>query len=93
VNDIVATQSNPGWWGRPRGIVPWSLLPTGTYRDKPFSRLVVGASDRLGVAFGHSVRAVFVPWFAEDGAVVHAATDETVSFLPAHQASTQSRRM
>ena len=93
MNDLVATQSNPGWWGRPRGIVPRSLLPTGTYRDKPPSRLVVGASDRLGVAVEYSTRAVFEPWFAEAGAVVNAAPDEPGSLLPTHQASTRSRRM
>jgi hypothetical protein len=58
-----------------------------------FSRLVVGGSGRLGVAVGHARRAVFHPWYAEAGALVHAVTDETVSIVSAHQASTQSRRM
>jgi hypothetical protein len=65
VNDLVATQSNPGWCGRLWGIVAPSLLPTGTYRDKPFSSLVVGGSDRLGAAVEHYVWAVFESWFAE----------------------------
>ena len=36
---------------------------------------------------------LFEAWFAEVGAVVHAFADETVPLVPAHQASTQSRRM
>jgi hypothetical protein len=93
VNGIVATQYDRGRWGRLRGIVALSLLPTGTYRDKPFSGLVVGASDRLGAAVEHNVWAVFEPWFAEAGAVVNVVRDETGSFVPAHQASTQSQTM
>jgi hypothetical protein len=93
VNDIVATQYVRGRWGRLRGIVALSLLPTGTYRDKPFSGLVVGATDRLGAGVEHNVWAVFEPWFAEAGAVVNVVRDETGSFVTAHQASTQSQTM
>jgi hypothetical protein len=93
VNDMIATESNPVWWGRPRGVVARGPLPTRTCQGMTFSRLGAGGSDLLGVAVGPSMRAVFEPWLAEVGAVVHAATHETVSFVPAHPASTQSRRV
>jgi hypothetical protein len=90
VNDIVATMCNPGWSGRLRGIVVLNLLPTGTYRDKLFSRLVVAASDRPGATVEHYVRAVIERWFAEARAVVNGVRDEAGSFILAHPASTQS---
>jgi hypothetical protein len=39
------------------------------------------------------VRAEFERWFAEARAVVNVVSDETGSFVLAHQASTQSRTM
>ena len=86
VNDIVATESNPVCSGRPRGVAAQGLLLTPTCGGMTFSRLVVGASDRLGGSVGPARRAVFEPWFAEAGASVHAVTDETVSSVPAHHA-------
>ena len=41
----------------------------------------------------HCVRAEFERWFAEARAVVNVVSDETGSFVLAHQASTQSRTM
>jgi hypothetical protein len=51
------------------------------------------ASDQPWGTVEHCVRAEFERWFAEARAVVNVVSDETGSFVLAHQASTQSRTM